>query len=63
MVVTLAVAQRHVTGNVMESDTKEPMAQSSVRLLKMDSTFVAGGLTDLEGRFRVKAHPDNQCGI
>lgn len=55
MVVTLAVAQRHVTGNVMESDTHEPMAQSSVRLLKMDSTFVAGGLTDLEGRFRVKA--------
>ena len=55
MVVTLAVAQRQVTGNVMESDTHEPMAQSSVRLLKMDSTFVAGGLTDLDGRFRVKA--------
>ena len=50
-----AMAQRQVTGTVMESESQEPLAQASVRLLKTDSTFVAGGLTDLQGRFRVKA--------
>ena len=55
LVVTLAMAQRNVTGTVMESDTQEPMAQTSIRLLKMDSTFVAGALTNLEGHFHLKA--------
>ena len=55
MVVTLAMAQRNVTGTVMESDTQEPMAQTSIRLLKTDSTFVAGALTNLQGYFYVKA--------
>ena len=54
MSVMLAVAQRNVTGTVIEGDTKEPMAQTSIRLLKMDSSFVAGALTDLQGHFRVK---------
>ena len=60
MVVTLAMAQRHVTGTVMESDTQEPMAQTSIRLLKTDSTFVAGALTDLQGHFRLKAPATGQ---
>jgi hypothetical protein len=55
MSVMLAVAQRNVTETVIEGDTKEPMAQTSIRLLKMDSSFVAGALTDLQGHFRVKA--------
>ena len=55
LVVTLAMAQRNVTGTVMESDTQEPMAQTSIRLLKTDSTFVAGALTNLDGHFHLKA--------
>ena len=55
-VMTLtAMAQRQVTGSVIESDSQEPLAQASVRLLKTDSSFVAGALTDLQGRFHVKA--------
>ena len=50
-----AMAQRQVTGSVIESDSQEPLAQASVRLLKTDSSFVAGALTDLQGRFHVKA--------
>lgn len=50
-----AMAQRHVTGLVVESDTEEPVAQTTVRLLRTDSTLVTGGLTDLNGKFRVKA--------
>jgi hypothetical protein len=50
----LAMAQ-HVTGIVIESDSQEPVAQTTVRILKSDSSLVTGGLTDLDGKFRVKA--------
>lgn len=49
------MAQRQVTGSVIESDTEEPIAQTTVRLLRTDSTLVTGGLTGLDGKFRVKA--------
>ena len=51
----LAVAQRQVTGQVLENDSQEPLAQTTVRLLKPDSTMAAGTLTDFDGKFRVKA--------
>ena len=49
------MAQRQVTGLVVESDTEEPVAQTTVRLLRTDSTLVTGGLTGLDGKFSVKA--------
>ena len=49
------MAQRHVSGVVVESDTQEPVAQTTVKLLRSDSTLVTGGLTSLEGKFRVSA--------
>ena len=51
----LAMAQRNVTGKVLESDSQEPVASTTVRLLRRDSTLVTGGLTGLDGRFSVKA--------
>ena len=53
-----AMAQRSITGKVLESDSQEPVAQTTVRLLKQDSTMVTGSLTDLNGNFRVKAPAD-----
>ena len=55
MATVMAMAQRNVTGKVIESDSQEPVAQTTVRLLRKDSTLVTGTLTNLEGRFRVKA--------
>ncbi|MDE6646278.1 MAG: carboxypeptidase-like regulatory domain-containing protein, partial [Prevotella sp.] len=52
LMMAVLVQAQHITGTVMESDTQEPLAQASIRLLKTDSSFVVGGLTDLEGRFR-----------
>ena len=49
------MAQRHVSGVVVESDTQEPVAQTTVKLLRTDSTLVTGGLTSMEGKFRVSA--------
>ena len=51
----VAMAQRNVTGKVLESDSQEPVASTTVRLLRRDSTLVTGGLTGLDGRFSVKA--------
>ena len=49
------MAQRHVSGVVVESDSQEPVAQTTVKLLRSDSTLITGGLTSLEGKFRVSA--------
>ena len=51
----VVMAQRHVSGVVVESDSQEPVAQTTVKLLRSDSTMVTGGLTSLEGKFRVTA--------
>ena len=53
--VLVSMAQQHVTGQVIEQESQEPVAQSTIRLLKPDSTLAVGVLTDLQGRFRVKA--------
>ncbi len=50
-----SMAQLHVTGKVIESDSQEPVAQTTVKLLKTDSTLAAGVLTKLDGSFSVKA--------
>ena len=51
----VAMAQRVLTGTVVEQDTQDPLVQASVRLLKMDSTLAVGTVTDLQGRFHLKA--------
>ena len=50
-----SMAQLHVKGKVIESDSQEPVAQTTVKLLKTDSTLAAGVLTKLDGQFSVKA--------
>lgn len=50
-----SLAQLHVKGKVIESDSQEPIAQTTVKLLKTDSTLAAGVLTKLDGQFTVKA--------
>ena len=37
--VLQAMAQRNITGKVIESDSQEPVAQTTVRLMKPDSTL------------------------
>ena len=54
-VALTAAAQGKITGVVIESDSQEPVAQTTVRLLKTDSTLLSGTLTNLEGRFSMKA--------
>ena len=60
LMAVAATAQRAVTGRVIENDTQEAVAQTTVKLLKRDSTLAAGVLTNEEGRFSVKAPADGQ---
>ena len=54
-----AMAQsRLISGAINDRDTKEVITQATVQLLKMDSTYVDGALTNEEGLFRVHA-PEN----
>ena len=44
-------AQTKITGRTIDRDTKEAMPQTTVQLLKPDSTYVTGAVTDDNGRF------------
>ena len=55
VLTALTSMAQHVTGKVIESDSQEPVAQTTVKLLKTDSTLAAGVLTKLDGSFSVKA--------
>lgn len=55
-----AMAQRAVTGTIVESDTKEPLALTTVQLLRKDSTLAVGGLTADNGSFKLTAPADGQ---
>ncbi len=55
-----ALAQRNVTGTVVEKETGDALPQTSVRLLRTDSTLVKGVLTNMEGRFSMTAPADGR---
>ena len=49
---------RKITGLLTDRDTKEPLLQTTVQLLKMDSTFVIGAISNEQGVFAINA-PSN----
>lgn len=51
----VALAQRNISGTVVENETGDPIPQTTVRLLKTDSTLVKGVLTGLDGKFMLSA--------
>ena len=48
-------AQRTISGKIIDKDTKEGVMQATVSLLKRDSTFVKGVISDENGKFSVTA--------
>lgn len=60
LVTTMAFAQkREISGFLVDSESKEPLAFATVQLLKMDSTFVEGALSNDSGKFVIHA-PANE---
>ncbi len=50
--------ERLISGAIMDRDTKEPVEMVTVQLLKTDSSFVAGAISNEKGLFSITA-PDN----
>ncbi len=56
---TLSAQERRITGILIDSETSEPLVEAAVSLLKSDSTFVAGTLSNEAGLFSIVA-PENE---
>ena len=50
--------ERLVSGAIIDRDTKEPVEQVTVQLLKTDSTYVTGAISNEKGLFHLNA-PEN----
>ena len=56
-----ALAQnRKITGTTLDNDSKEPIMQTTVQLLKTDSSFVSGGVSNADGVFSITAPADGK---
>ncbi|MBR1395708.1 MAG: TonB-dependent receptor [Prevotella sp.] len=58
MTATTALAQRTISGKVIEKETNEAVIQATVALLKSDSTLVANAVTNMDGQFQTTAPQD-----
>ena len=56
--VSAALAQRTISGKVIEKDTQEAVIQATVALLKTDSSLVANAVTNMSGQFKMTAPAD-----
>lgn len=59
LVIVISIAataqNRRITGTIVDKDSKEAVMQATVQLLKPDSTFVGGAVSDMDGHFAVDA--------
>ncbi len=53
--IVVNAQDRFIRGTVVDRDTQEPMMQTTVQLLKTDSTYVGGAITDEKGLFCITA--------
>ncbi|MBR1464086.1 MAG: TonB-dependent receptor [Prevotella sp.] len=49
---------RRITGTIIDNDTKEAVMQVTIQLLKTDSSFVSGTLSNEQGTFSIAAPSD-----
>ena len=62
LVISLAshAQERLISGAIIDRDTKDPVEQVTVQLLKSDSTYVTGAISDNNGLFRITAPSDGK---
>lgn len=53
--LTIAAQGTKITGTLIDRDTKEGVMLATVQILKPDSTYVSGVLSDEKGRFSIEA--------
>lgn len=52
--------KREISGTILDRQSKDVVTMVTVQLLKRDSTFVGGSLSDDKGRFSIKAPSNGQ---
>ena len=55
MAIASFAQQRLISGQITDRDTKDPVEQVTIQLLKSDSTYVSGALSNEQGLFHIKA--------
>ena len=55
MAIASFAQQRLISGQITDRDTKEAIEQVTIQLLKSDSTYVAGAISNENGLFHVTA--------
>ncbi len=62
LVMSLAsyAQERLISGAITDRDTQDPVEQVTVQLLKEDSAYVAGAISDVNGLFRITAPSDGK---
>jgi len=60
MMSVVAMAQNKVTGTVIGGDDQLPIVQATVQLLKSDSTYVAGTVSNSKGSFSMSLPSDGK---
>jgi hypothetical protein len=61
LVATLSYSQdRKIQGTLIDHDAEEPIPQMTIQLLKMDSTFVTGTVSNDSGKFVVQVPEDGR---
>ena len=55
MALAASAQERKISGTLTDNDTKEAMEQVTVQLLRTDSVYVAGTVSDTRGSFSLKA--------
>ncbi len=58
MSLPLMAQGRMITGTIVDSESKDTLVQMAVQLLREDTTFIAGTVSDASGKFAVRA-PEN----
>ena len=53
--LAVTAQERALSGRLVDSDTHENVALATVQLLKSDSTYVSGAVTDAQGAFSIAA--------
>ena len=56
--VSALAQEREISGVIIDSESKEPAYQATVRLLKTDSSLVTGAISDERGTFKMNAPAD-----
>ncbi len=61
LVAMVSFAQdRLISGAVTDRDTKDPVEQATIQLLKMDSTYVTGAISNEKGLFHITVPEDGK---